>query len=186
MRHAGIYALLATLVSASMPAIAQQDANQPPDHPLVRQVRELLAQGKAADALTLTAEQHQAKPGDATVLAVYTGLRMSIARQAISAQKFADAEKLLQQVADAQPGHKSAPEMLKHIRAARSRVPQALSDAGQLLRIERFEQAAILLAQAAGLTPSDSAKWKEPWLTAAIGAGDDHYLMRNYTAALPF
>lgn len=189
MRLCGIApTLLAALLALTAPlaAVEPDDAPQPVDHPLVKQVRSLLEEGRVIDALKVTEQQRKASPDDATVRSVYVGLRMSIARQAISAQKFAEAEKLLKQVRDAQPDHKSAPAILAEIEKARTRVPQALADAEQLLRIERFEQAATLLAQVAGLEPDQSARWKEPLLRAAIGAGDDHYMMHSYQAALPF
>lgn len=165
---------------------AQPASTTRPDHPLAVQVRQLLLEDKAPAALQLTDQQLRANPKDPAVLAVHTELRMAIARQAIAAQKFAQAEQLLKQVLAAQGDHPSAGKMLKMIDAARANLPKALDDADELLRLERFEQSAALWAQAAGLLPDEPGKWKQSWLSAAIGAGDDQYLMHNYEAALPF
>ncbi len=156
------------------------------DDPLARDVRRLLADGKAVEALALTEREFKTRPNDPTVRSAYLELRMAIARQAIAAQKFAQAQTILDQVVAAQPDHPTAGKMLAMIQQARARLDQALADAGDLLRLERFEQSSALLAQTAGLVPDQPHRWQQAWLTAAVGAGDDHYLMRNYEAALPF
>ncbi|MDD4889335.1 MAG: hypothetical protein PHU85_05345 [Phycisphaerae bacterium] len=189
-RHIVLAIALSLMSAASLSAQPQPPAPPPPssqpEHPLAAQMRQLLAAGKIADALAASEAQLKASPKDAAVVALYIELRMSIVRQAVAAQKFAQAEALLKAVLAAQPGHASAGKMLKVIDTARAGLDKALADADELLRLERFEQAAALLAQCAGLTPDQPARWKPSWMMAVVGAGDDQYLMHNYEAALPF
>ena len=163
-----------------------QSAAVPADSALANLVRTMLAQGQVVEAMQTTDQQLRAAPKDPVVRAVYAELRMSLAHQAIAAQRFSQAEQLLKQVVAAQPDHPSAGKMIKVIEDARGGVDQALNDAEQLIRLERFEQAAGLLAQVAGLIPDQPQRWKSSWLIAAVGAGDDHYILHNYEAALPF
>ncbi len=143
-------------------------------------VRGHLAAGRIDAALEAAQRAIAAYPNDDEVRDEFVSLHLSLARPALTDEDFELAERALSAVRQVDAEEPRARKLLYQIRAARQSVPRRLSEAREWIELEWFEPAFVAFRQASALVPKRAAEWRGDYLAAAIGAGDDNYITKNF------
>ncbi|MBN2563801.1 MAG: hypothetical protein JXQ75_23025 [Phycisphaerae bacterium] len=165
------------------PLHAEDPSNPNAAAELRRTVTEHLATGRIDAALReaqRTLEDHQDDPA---VRAEFVSLHLALARQMLTEEEFATADRALQAVVKVAPNHPEACRLATGIQTARREVPSRVQQAERWLILERFEPAFNTFRQARALIPERENEWTAVFVKAATGAGDDHYLCKNFHEA---
>ena len=176
------YARLATRFGVSLLAFTALASAQPPAD-LAGRVRELLRAGRIAEAVAHVEEALRQQPDDPAVTTEFKALHLTLAREQIRAEQFGHARASLERVLTVEPEHEAATRLLESLRQARRRVPAKLREARRLVELELFDAAVQMHQQAATLWPFEARRAQHDYHTAVTGAGDDHYLSRNFREA---
>lgn len=146
-------------------------------------IKALLKDGRIDDAVRAAQSALRDAPDDAAVRNEFVDLHMSLARSWLIEERFADASTALEAVLRANPGQADAALLKRSIDDARRAIPSRLAQARNWIGIEWFEPAFITFRQAIALSPERRGDWLADYRTAAIGAGDDDYITKNFHQA---
>lgn len=147
---------------------------------LRRRVRERLAEGNIEGALLEAQRAYSGAPADPDVRREFVDLHVSLARQALQHEDFSLAASALAAARKVDPHDSESRRLASAIDAARAAAPARVVEAQRWIRAEWFEAAFRALGQAQALLPDRAAAWSEDFVAAAIGAGDEHYLAKNF------
>lgn len=189
---AGIPALLAIVVASLAPA-AKGDPSRPSDaarqasatvaEQLRSRIKSLLKAGRIDEAVRVAQSALRDAPDDLAIRREFIDLHISLARSWLAEERFIDAETVLDAVLRVQPGQTDASQLKQSIDAARRAIPDRLRSAREWIDLEWHEPAFNAFRQAIALAPEHRGEWLRDYRSAAVGAGDDEYLTKNFHQA---
>lgn len=153
---------------------------------LSQHLSELLRQGKLEEAVRTVQDAYRSRPADAAIRAEFVQLHMALAERLLRDERFADAERTAATALSVEPSHAAARRLIDAVATARREAPARVEEARRLIRLEWFESAYDTLRQASALLPERRLEWADDLLTAAEGAGDDHYFCKNFAQAFHY
>lgn len=161
--------------------------SQTEDRPDVRHLRlrikALLKDGRIDDAVRIAQDALEKAPDDAAIRHEFVDLHIALARNWIAQERFTDALAALDAVIRVQPGQLDATRLKQSIDAARRAVPARVQQAREWIELEWYEPAFNAFRQAVALSPAHRRDWLKGYHDAAVGAGDDDYLTKNFQQA---
>lgn len=187
---AGCLLIWAGVAVAALPAVGfdpgasprrdgQRGATTPADR-LRESVSKSLAAGEIEAALAAAQRALAAYPNDDEVREEFVSIHVSLARRAVADENFELADRALRAAYQVDRDDPETRRLLLLIRSARESVPGRLVEARGWLALEWFEPAFVAFRQATALAPARAAAWRADYLAAAIGAGDDNYVTKNF------
>ena len=182
-----VWAFMIGFLSAMPQAVAQSVSNdEPPARRLRQTVVDHLRAGRVEDALEAAQRGLAAHSSDEDVRSEFISLHVSLARKLISDENYDLSERALEAALRVDENHPAARGLLKSIRQGRADAPDRVARAHEWIELEWFEPAFVTYRQAAALQPDRRREWLPNYRTAAIGAGDDEYLTKNFHEAFYF
>lgn len=146
-------------------------------------IKALLGEGRVDDAVRLSQAALRESPDDTAIRAEFVDLHLSLARNWLAEERFTDTETALDAILRVQPGQRDAALLKQSIAAARRAIPARLRQARAWIELEWFEPAFAAYRQAVALSPAHREAWIADYRAAAVGAGDDEYLTKNFHQA---
>lgn len=167
-------------------AVAPQAAAQEPfrDSVLRRDITQLVASGRTADAIQRAQTALRENPADAGVRGEYIDLHLALAREWLSQRRFDDCLAATDAILAVQPDHHQALEIRQAINSARAAAAQQTPEITRLLRLELFETALERIQEVRTLRPDLAGVLATHERTAWLGAAEDHYFAGNFNEAL--
>lgn len=171
------------------PSLANQfDEDTPePDRSAAASLRQTvqrhLRDGRIDAALRAAQDALDRLPDDPAVRDEFIDLHLSLARAMLAEERFDIVETAVRAIQRLEPGHPDARRWQRAIVKARRDVPAAVEEARRWIELEWFEPAFNALRQAVALRPERRDRDRDAWLAAAVGAGDDEYLTKNFHEA---
>ncbi|MCB9852178.1 MAG: hypothetical protein H6819_03710 [Phycisphaerales bacterium] len=146
-------------------------------------IKALLKDGRIDDAVRAAQSALRDAPEDNAIRREFIDLHLSLGRSWLAEERFNDALTALDAVLRVQPGQPDAALLKKSIDDARRSIPTRLAQAREWVGIEWFEPAFNAYRQAVALAPERRNDWLKGYRAAAIGAGDDDYITKNFHQA---
>ncbi|MCZ6698595.1 MAG: hypothetical protein O7D94_06670 [Planctomycetota bacterium] len=148
-----------------------------------RAVKSQLAEGRVGSALLAAQRSISENPDDASVRREFVSLHLSLARELIRVEDFATADRALAAIRAVDANAAEAGRLAGRIDAARRATPSTVAKADRWMTVEWFDPAFRAYGQAVALLPGREPEWRDRYLDAAVGAGDDHYFTKNFHEA---
>lgn len=179
--------ILLFAASGALPATAdpnRSNPTRPANADSVRiQVTRLIKEGRIDDAVRTVQTALKNAPDDAAIRNEFIDLHLSLARGWLREERFDDVAKALTAILSVAPGQPDALRLQRAIDDARRSIPKRIDGAKRWIDIEWFEPAFNTFRQAIALSPENRDRWLDDYRAAAVGAGDDHYLTKNFHQA---
>jgi len=179
-RIAPILAAVLTICSA-VRAAGPKEAD-----PLEARLRARLAVGRLDQAALEIHEALRRNPDDPALRERFVAFHLSLARTCIEEQQYRAADSAARAVLSLEPAQPQAIRIRDGIDAARRAAPQRVREARRMIELELFAPAYETLSQAVALTDPPDETWTRDLWEATEGAGDDHYVCRNFASAFYF
>ncbi len=125
-------------------------------------------------------------PRDAEVRDEFIDLHLALARTMLAEERFDVVLQALAAIERVDPDHPLVRRWRSAIDKARSEAPVAVARARDWIDLEWFEPAFNTLRQAIALRPDRRDEYLASLRKAALGAGDDEYLTKNFHEAFYF
>lgn len=147
------------------------------------EVKELIRQNRINEAIETVRRARQESPESYEIKRCYVEVHTSLADRMIQAEGYLMADRLINEALAVVPDDRGALLLQQQLAELRQGIPRRIAEAHAQLEVEWFEPAYVALRQARALTAQPDSEWTQMFVAAAIGAGDDQYLVQEFQEA---